>query len=59
MAEQSLKPPAARINRWDAASLAAKPRLLSTVQMAPVRDKRRDLDDELRRLALRERESRR
>jgi hypothetical protein len=44
-------------SKWSAAGV--KPRLLNAAQWRQVREQRRDLDDELRRLAMREHEPRR
>jgi hypothetical protein len=56
---QSPKPPIARIQELGCASLAAKPRLLSSVRWRQVRAVTPRSRDELRRLALQEAERRR
>jgi hypothetical protein len=55
-APPSPKPPAAPAKGWHATT--AKPRLLNA-QWGQVIEQRRDLDDELRRLSMREHEARR
>jgi cell division protein FtsL len=55
-APPSPKPPAAPAKGWHATT--AKPRLLNA-QWRQVIEQRRDLDDELRRLSMREHEARR
>jgi hypothetical protein len=58
--EPSPKRPAIPVNGWGApGNPAVKPRLLNAAQWRQVREQRRDLDDELRRLAMREHEARR
>jgi hypothetical protein len=59
MAGPSPKSPTVHINAWGAASFAPRPRLLSAAQWRQVREQRRNLDDELRRLAMSEHERRR
>jgi hypothetical protein len=53
---QSPKPPIGRINGWGAASLAAKPRLLSSAQWRRMRLQLADLDTKLRQMTAAEHE---